>query len=254
MKKILLTVLLGSFAAGLAAAVPENADIIGFSTQGPDVYADGSRVLDGERYALVWTRTGAEFAWFNPDGTLADANGADSMLLLSAPLARGGRCEPFKLVADPLLVKAYTANGGLALYLLDTRTYAGGQATVGGAVQGAVRVADASIGQLSEAFASVTGGTGSSPVYTASALPAGTPRPKITGIRVEADSIVLTVANTIPALNYNVAAGETPAQVGGAAAETPVTGAANATIELRVPRDASASARFFRVERDPLKK
>ena len=103
-------------------------------------------------------------------------------------------------------------------------------------------------------FASATGGTGENPVYAASAVVTDVPSPKITGIRVEGDAVVLTVANTVDALDYAISAGTTPAANDNTRASSPVSGAAakGAVIELRMPRDPNATSQFFRVGRNPL--
>ena len=243
LRALVCAALLGGSAA---AAVSEDAGIIGFSTKGPDRYADGTTVLDGEVYALVWTRSGTAFAGFNVDGTPVDWDNAS--VLYAAPLAKGGRCESIKFVVDPLILKGWLANGVLSLHLLDTRAWAAdGTAAVAGAtrVQGSAAAAP---------FASATGGTGEKPVYAASAVGTDVPSPKITGIRVEGDAVVLTVANTVGALDYAVSAGTTPAADDDAHASRPVSGAAakGAVIELRVPRDPNATSQFFRVGRNPL--
>ena len=54
MKKLLFTMVVAAFGAAFGAA---NDTILVFSTKGPDTYADGTSVLDGERYALVSQRT-----------------------------------------------------------------------------------------------------------------------------------------------------------------------------------------------------
>ena len=59
MKKLLFTMVVAAFGAAFGAA---NDTILTFSTQGPDTYGDGSTVLDGERYALVWVKDGTAFA------------------------------------------------------------------------------------------------------------------------------------------------------------------------------------------------
>ena len=71
---------------------------------------------------------------------------------------------------------------------------------------------------------------------------------------MEGDAVVLTVANTVGALDYAVSAGTTPAADDDAHASRPVSGAAakGAVIELRVPRDPNATSQFFRVGRNPL--
>ena len=240
-----------------AAAVSENAGILGFSTKGPDRYADGTPVLDGEVYALVWTRSGTAFAGFNVDGTLVDQ--ANASVLYAAPLAKGGRCESIKFVVDPLILKGWRANGVLSLHLLDTRAWAAdGTGAVAGAARGAgVSCVTEGVSVETAAaspFASATGGTGASPVYAASAVGTDVPSPKITGIRVEGDAVVLTVANTVNALDYAVSAGRTPAADDDAhASPRPASGAAakGAVIALRVPRAPNAPSQFLRVGRDP---
>ncbi len=259
MKKTLWALACAAMLGGsVPAAVSEDAGIVGFSTKGPDRYADGTTVLDGEVYALVWTRNGAAFAGFNVDGTPVEPDNAS--VLYAAPLAKGGRCAPIKVVVDPLLLQGLLGNGALSLHLLDTRAWAAdGTATVAGAtrVQGSTCVTEgASVTADAEVpFASKTGGTGANPVYAASAVGKDVPSPKITGIRVEGDEIVLTVANTVGALDYAASAGATPAADEDAHASRPVSGAASkgAAIELRVPRDPNATSRFFRVGRNPLK-
>ena len=210
LRALVCAALLGGSAA---AAVSEDAGIIGFSTKGPDRYADGTTVLDGEVYALVWTRSGTAFAGFNVDGTLVDRDNAS--VLYAAPLAKGGRCESIKFVVDPLILKGWLANGVLSLHLLDTRAWAAdGTAAVAGTtrVQGSTCVTEGVSVETTAAapFASATGGTGEKPVYAASAVGTEVPSPKITGIRVEGDAVVLTVANTDGALDYAVSAGRTP--------------------------------------------
>ena len=56
--------------------------LLRFSTPGPDRYADGSLVLDGECYALVWSPKGTAFAGFNADGTVVSSN---DRIVLAAP-------------------------------------------------------------------------------------------------------------------------------------------------------------------------
>ena len=73
--------------------------VLRFSTPGPDRYADGSRVLDGECYALVWSPKGSAFAGFNADGMAVSAN---DRVVLAAPLAQDGKCRDaiFQVPAD----------------------------------------------------------------------------------------------------------------------------------------------------------
>lgn len=76
---VALLLLLGGFSfAGITDYVAT------FSTPGPDRYADGTVVADGECYALVWSPKGSTFAGFSADGTTVSS--ADCVVL-AAPLA-----------------------------------------------------------------------------------------------------------------------------------------------------------------------
>ena len=57
-----------------AAFGAANDTLLTFSTPGIDKYADGRRVLDGECYALVWTKDGATFGGIAADGKLLSEN------------------------------------------------------------------------------------------------------------------------------------------------------------------------------------
>ena len=59
------------FSAVLSADVVSDRHLV-FWTNGPDRYADGSSVQNGECYALVCTKAGAAFAGFNADGSVRD--------------------------------------------------------------------------------------------------------------------------------------------------------------------------------------
>ena len=69
-----------------AAFAAQNDALVSFSTKGPDAYADGTTVLDGECYALVWLQNGASGLTVAADGT---ATGGE--IVLAAPIAKGGR-------------------------------------------------------------------------------------------------------------------------------------------------------------------
>ena len=112
MKKVFLMVA----AIGLAAAsfADMNDALLSFATQGPDKYADGTTVIDGECYALVWTANGATFGGFNADGTLVSAT---DRIVLAAPLAKGGKC-PQTLFQINAAVADELKDGTYAVYLL----------------------------------------------------------------------------------------------------------------------------------------
>jgi len=239
MKNILLLIL-GLMASGGALA-SENASLVTLSSKGPDTYADGTAVLDGETYALVWTRTGVSFAGFNLDGTLADP--ASSAVLYAGAVATNGACPEMTFAIDPEVLSVLGSGGSFALHVLDTRTFRGSKALPGGSVQGSKEVVAVDAASFAKADGDVSTAGVFKPSFVAEQ---DAPSPKITGIRLEGDEIVLTVENTVQALNYNVAAGETPSKLDGRAAKSPVSG--GGTVELRVPKTKGAG--FFRVRRN----
>jgi len=231
-------------------AVTEDAAILTIGTEGPDRYADGSAVLDGECYALVWRQSAtAPFAGFNVDGTLVDPQAA--RVLCCLPSAEGGRCPVRTYVIDAALLRSCGTGGSFALYLLDSRRWtADGTAVPAGlsGVHGFVLVRETTSIASFQTARPVTA------AFAASEVPSTIPPPRIVGMRVADDAVVLTVADTAPALNYNVSAGDAvSATTVAAAAERPVAGSA-APIELRVPRAQFGDKAFFKVVRNPLER
>ena len=102
-------------AATLFAA--QNDTLIVFSTPGPDTYRDGTAVLDGESYALVWTANGSTFGGLTGEGKCVSSN---DHLVAVAPIAEKGRCPETVFEIDAGLAKSFQG-GTFALYLLDTR-------------------------------------------------------------------------------------------------------------------------------------
>ena len=87
MKKILaMTALVASVSAFAAV----NDLVLTFSSAGPDTYADGTTVLDGERYALVWLPNDSMGFALAADGTVADPSQGE--VILTVPAAKGGKC------------------------------------------------------------------------------------------------------------------------------------------------------------------
>jgi len=258
MKKMMFA--FGAFAFAFAATA-ELDTLITFSTKGPDTYLDGKTlVADGECYALVWTKNGCEFKGLNADGSCVDP--VNNALVLAAPIAKDHKCPPVMYVVKAADAAKYV-DGEYGIYLLDTRvtttevdaagnvtyktTVAGVDSTGKpkaingyGAVASNVGAADGELGAAS-AGASVTVGAVAPP-------PADAPKPKITAINIIGANVYLTVANTASYLQYNVAAGETPALEDGASAQAPVNGKENGTITLIVPKDGDKG--FFKVQRN----
>lgn len=109
--------------AGMATAAMDT--VLTFSTVGPDRYADGTDVVDGECYALVWTADVDGFA-LSDDGTATGGK-----VVLVAPVAEDRRCPPVKLNIKADVAPQY--DGGVwGVYLLDTRESPEGERVISG--------------------------------------------------------------------------------------------------------------------------
>ena len=87
MKKLICAMLVAAASAAFADGDDNIAVLV--STTGPDCYQNGATVLDGECYALVWSRDGV-FEGFTADGAPIDTN--DCVVNVGA-VAKGGRCR-----------------------------------------------------------------------------------------------------------------------------------------------------------------
>lgn len=218
------------------------------STKGPDKYADGTVVLPGECYALVWSA--GEFAGFKADGTLVNAE--DKVLLIYSGADEDGKCPLFGYDVPRSLVER---GGTISLWLLDTRVYA-----EDGAVSLAKKTGDKVVTKVeavaaaakAEAEVSLVGVKGTlcgatvgTPVATA--VPADTTQPTIKSVKVDGDYVLLEVEGTSPSLVYGVAAGETPATLVAGGEKNPVSGKAEGSITLITPKKGDSG--FFQVQR-----
>ena len=218
MKKIMFA--LGVIGLSVAAVAAVNDTLLMFSTQGPDKYADGTQVLDGECYALCYVTDAAAFA-IKADGTAA----AGGEVLLTAPVAKDGRCPNLLYVVDAAKAESL-AGGAYSVYLLDTRVpKAEGGYTVAGVENGKAKVVNGA-GAVAEG-----GTTGAEATDTIAQLPAAAAsgavtalsvidQPKITAIKVDGANIKLTVADLSPAADYQVTTGTDVANVSEPVAST----------------------------------
>ena len=242
MKKTLLTatILAGSLAFGAA-----NDTVLVFSTKGPDTYGDGSTVLDGERYALVWVKDGTEFAGLTAD---CQSCAETTKLIAVAPLAKGGKCPEtvFEIDAD----YAETFKGGsFALYLLDTRVKgADGKVTLSGAsgVPGGhalpTTVNAAGLASTSTSTSSSLSTSTANAVALADVgVYAKIDEPKITAMKVEGAAIELKVSGMSAAADYFVVHGTTPGDV---AEKLETTVVDRETLKAAKP---ASAAGFFKV-------
>lgn len=233
-----------------------------FRSEGPDRYADGTVVQDGEIYALVWSRTNSEgtpvseFA-MDSTGKILDAN--NHKVLARAPIAKDGGCPPnLYIISDTQ--ESLASTGSFAVYLLDTRARSGegAETTVGPDESGSFfcngyekvpggKVSFSSGATVKRDKSGNGGFTGANAV--ASAVPAGTPAPEIVDIAAADGAAVVTVDETVPSIQYALLAYE---ELGGEPVNLAngVNGNADESIYLSTE---NPKYRFFKVVRSDLK-
>lgn len=233
---------------GCVAFAAQNDALVTFSTPGPDTYSDGTTVLDGECYALVWSPKNATFE------VLADGSTTGGEIVLTAPVAKGGRCPRIVFQVPAAKVDGYK-NGEWSVYLLDTRRIgADGVARPAGVkADGSARLVNAAGEVVGSTVALKSGsvdkfsGSGASCAATATGVPAGTPQPEIAAIRILGDKVFVTVENTVPYLAYDLSEGGTPDDVS-KKLNDPRTGGDDGTVVLVAPKKEGGA--FFRVNRN----
>lgn len=241
--RLLLSVACLCVGGRLLAAVAVGADalVLTVESAGPDCYADGTVAVEDEYYALVAVDAGMPFAGFAADGRLVD--GSSSRLLFTMRMARGGRCPKTNVAVDAAEIRT---GERLLLVLLDTRATArsGAVFRIDGWAEAAEVQAAADSG-----FAALSGQSAGEMIR--SAVPPDAPQPRISSLRRDGAMVVLTVADTLNVLDYNVDAGTTPGRLDDSgAAVRPVAGDPSGEIELRVPVGENDNSRFFRIVRD----
>ena len=242
---------LAVFAGFVLSAAAVDEVFVSYSTPGPDRYADGLRVADGECYALVCTKKGAVFGGFTAAGTVALPETDDIAVI--APAALDGRCRPVVFALPKTYVDAHRTDEW-SVQLLDTRTAAGRPAGlvdgVPARINGSGRV-DGTVSLGGAGMVAFGRGTGPARASLASALPPGlVPQPVITGIAVQDGRVVVSVDGTVPFVTYDLSGAETPdglARQPDRVARERRDGAAGQTVVLEV--EPGAKARFFKVVR-----
>ena len=193
---------------GATLFAAENDALLTFGTPGTDRYADGTVVMNGECYALVWTKDGTTFGGFTAE--CKPVSETDKLVLV-APLAKSGRCPTTVLELDAAAASQYDG-GTFGLYLLDTRVRAtDGKVSLApfkdgapqlvnslGAAADAEEAADASSGKAASLKASSAVKLGSVGFYTEIEVPT------ITSIHVENATVTLTVDKMNPTADYFV--------------------------------------------------
>ena len=227
---------------GCAALAAPNDTLLSFGTPGHDRYADGSQVLDGECYALVWTPEGEAFGGLTDR---AEPVSEKDRLVLVAPLAKFGRC-PTTVLEIAAGAAAQYDGGTFGLYLLDTRVRAadgsvglapfvdGRPTAVNTLGSAASQEAAAGADQASALRAPAAVKLGAVGVHTEIAAP------KITAIRVENATVTLTVEDLSPVADYFVMPSAKPGETAPVLDTAPD---ANGTFTFPKPEGAS----FFKV-------
>jgi hypothetical protein len=157
-------------------------------------------VLDGECYALVWSKDG-DFDGFDANGDCVDP---EDRIVLVAPLAKGGRCPPV-LFQIPAAEADALAGGRYAVYLLDTRVLSGGGLKTAGVSSGrtvlmngyaaasaAISVKGSNVSAAAKESGAAEGGIVAAQGVSA---PADCPQPRVKAIRIEGENVFLTVEN-----------------------------------------------------------
>ena len=231
MKKTIAVLLALASAAVFAAGMGDVR--ITFSSSGPDKYADGTTVLDGEWYALVCIK------------------GDSKQIVDAGSLAVGGRCPWRTFCVKSEDVGKY-AGGVLAVCLLDTRDFTGDPTgltltTVRG--EDGYPVYNAMAIASGEMKASGGFGTASADVAISAGAydleAARVPTPKVTGINVEGDEVLVTVSDTVPFVGYTLESGDTAFNFMVLPKVNPVSGDASNTITLKAPK--AEGGQFFKV-------
>lgn len=200
-----LALVAGIFAATTASASQNNV-LITFSTQGPDTYEDGTPVLDGERYALVWTKSKTEFGGFTADGKVVSPT---DKLVAMLPCAKGGHCPEVAIEIDSAFVAAQYSGGTFTLYLLDSRETAAALADSNGnnVPKRINKLAPVTAGSIANARSNVSLASqeAKSLGNAAIAMLSVVANPKVTSIKVDNAVVTLTVDGMITdAIDYRV--------------------------------------------------
>ena len=248
MKNILMTILA---AVAIPAMAGQDNILATFSTKGPDCYADGTVVKDGECYALVWTKTGATFAGITVTGEAAGDQDLNRVLCV-APLAKDGHCREVVVEVNTVVADQYAGAGTFSLHLLDTRKADGTPGGLEAGVNGYGTAQEFSLAAKSAAEGVQAGiATNAALAATATILPASIPQPKIKSIEVKDGIVRLTVERTSRLMRYGVSSGATPTGLAADSDFAPKDGDDLGDIVIEAP--AKGSSGFFSVGRAPLK-
>ena len=219
---------------------------LAMSTPGPDTYADGSTVLAGETYLLVYVKQGAVFGGVQTDGSLVDP--LNNVIVTSGQAVEGAKCG-YKAIQYP--AATYPEGGSWVIVVLDTRKADG---TLGGLV--AAQGASAANGAASALSLGAAGGTAAAGLSAAGPAPspAGTPPPVIAAVQAGDGSVSLSIKNFSDKAVYQVQSAtslkggwQTVASRVQATAQSIVQGESGAELRSDFSVPAADTVRFFKV-------
>lgn len=219
--------------------------LIAFSTEA-DTYSDGTPVVDGEWYALVWSANDV-FGGLTSD--LEPVVGGDKVMIC-AKLAKDGRCPYTMFQIDS---KDAPENGNYFVYLLDTRVNAvasdadkngkpaviNGSAKTSFAAEATAKAGD-SVGVEVQTAKAVDG------AWADSAVAGNVTEAAITSIKlIDNAKVKITVANMLPSIQYDMKSGATPSTITTTALTLPGN-AGGAEVNFILDQDDS---KFFQLKR-----
>ena len=249
-----LAVAIAAWAVATAAAFAAAADdtLITFSTKGPDCYRDGTTVLDGECYALVWSADGV-FDGFSADGSTLDAS---DRVVSIGNVAKGGCCAVTYHISSETAKEL--AKGVYSVYLLDTRVSEGGKTVPAGLddsgkirfLSGYGEIAAAEVSAAAgetmakiEEFDFPAGGDKQMATELATA-PEQAEQPKVLGLKVLEDKVVLTIEKKPGYISIQSGADTTASDAATPAYRVIADG--ENSFEIEVPKSTDGNGAFFR--------
>ena len=205
MKKLVSMVMGLAAAAAFAVPMPQ-VQVLSFSIQGTETYADGSALADGECYALVWSADGV-FEGINADGT---AKGEGDEVVYIGKIVKG--VDVSFQIAD-----GFKGNQGyFDIWILDTRVFEDGEIkSIGKTAEGnvlvskAVKATSAAVkaGSSQSAPTTVGGVAGGAVIAAPTVDPASIPPLRFTSITLDGDFVVMEAVGCVPGVNYATVAG-----------------------------------------------
>lgn len=221
------------------------------STTGPDYYKDGvTQAVDGEVYALVWTKDGANFS-MDAAGNVSEG----SKVIKMVSIAKDGKCPPVLFV---LTGENATLTGGtFNLYLLDTRSkaedgtesvamFADDKIVVCNSYEklgGDVKISDSLTLGSADAAKGGDSANGTPAPAAASETPAA-----ISSVTVKNGQVYIGIENANPAIRYAIKAGKTP-KADDKVLANGVNGVPGGKITLVVDKADAKEYKFFKVVR-----